>query len=111
MQGDTKTAGYSKDQRAFLTGPDPAARVFKSKLCGKENTKIHAMMEQRIQRERDTLFLLIHDEAHYEATRTDKENTVNTFINSKTVLDSSNVLTLLVSVTPYNLVSLNTSIP
>jgi hypothetical protein len=68
-------------------------------------------MEQRIKQEKDTLFLLIHDEAHYEATRTDKDNAVNTFINSETVLNSSNVLTLLVSATPYNLVSKNTRIP
>jgi hypothetical protein len=111
VQGDAKTAGDSKDHRAFLAGPGSAARVFKSNLRAQTNKDIHASMEQRIQQEKDTLFLLIHDEAHYEATRTDKDNAVNTFINSKTVLDSSNVLTLLVSATPYNLVSLNTRIP
>lgn len=69
-------------------------------------------MEQDIKQYKDTLFLVIHDEAHYEATRDPKKETaVNNFINSETVLKSENVVTLLVSATPYNLVSNNSRIP
>jgi hypothetical protein len=80
-------------------------------------------LEQTIKEQPETLFLIIHDEAHYEATRDpgnqekatrdpeNREKAVNLYMNSKTVLDSSNVLTLLVSATPYNLVSSNSRIP
>ena len=71
-------------------------------------------MEKRITQEQDTLFLVVHDEAHYEATRDPtkkKETAVNTFMNSEIILKSKNVVTLLVSATPYNLVSTNSRIP
>jgi len=56
---------------------------------------------------KDTLFLIIHDQAHYEATRNEAKGKrlVDKFINSETVLTSKNVVTLLVSAMPYSLVS------
>jgi hypothetical protein len=108
--------------RAFLAGRDAAGRVFKAGL-GDANRTTHSILEQTIKEQPETLFLIIHDEAHYEATRDpgnqqkatrdpeNREKAVNLYMNSKTVLDSTNVITLLVSATPYNLVSSNSRIP
>jgi len=71
-------------------------------------------MEKRITQEQDTLFLVVHDEAHHEANRDPikkKKTAVHTFMNSEIILKSKNVVTLLVSATPYNLVSTNSRIP
>jgi hypothetical protein len=107
---------------AFLAGRDAAGRVFKAGLSDSNRTT-HSILEQTIKEQPETLFLIIHDEAHYEATRDprnqekatrdpeNREKAVNLYMNSKTVLDSPNVLTLLVSATPYNLVSSNSRIP
>jgi hypothetical protein len=98
-----------KDNGSFLQG---TGRVLKANLNGKANKQSIEVMKKRIEEEKTTLFLLIHDEAHYEATRHDtKDTAVNEIINSETVLKSTNVLTLLVSATPYNLVSSNSRIP
>ena len=83
-------------------------------MNGIDNKTTHSTMEKHITQEQDTLFLVVHDEAHYEATRDPTKKTktaVNTFINSEIVLKSKNVVTLLVSATPYNLVSTNSRIP
>ena len=86
--------------------------MFKS-TDGKAESNKHSEMERRIKNEKDTLFLIIHDEAHYEATRNEVKGKrpVDKFINSETVLTSPNVVTLLVSATPYSLVSSNSRIP
>ena len=81
-------------------------QVFKS-TDGKAESNKHSKMERRIKNKKDTLFLIIHDQAHYEATRNEAKGKrlVDKFINSETVLTSKNVVTLLVSAMPYSLVS------
>jgi hypothetical protein len=97
----------SRKKATFLAGPNIAKHVFKSST-GQENKTIFGEMQKAIKKRKDTLFLLIHDEAHYEAT---KDGAVDGFINSRAVLESDNVVTLLVSATPYNLVSNDSRIP
>jgi hypothetical protein len=104
-----------KKARSFLAGK-PAGFVFKSSKA-LENKTIFGKMEEAIKKRKDTLFLLIHDEAHYGATKEKKGDeatkggAVDAFINSPEVLRSDNVVTLLVSATPYNLVSYDSRIP
>ena len=97
----------SGTKATFLAGQNVAGRVFKSST-GQENLTIFGAMKNAIEKRKNTLFLLIHDEAHYEAT---KDGAVDRFINSPDVLESDNVETLLVSATPYNLVSNDSRIP
>jgi hypothetical protein len=97
----------SRKKATFLAGQNVAGRVFKSST-GQENLTIFEAMKNAIEKRKNTLFLLIHDEAHYEAT---KGGAVDKFINSPDVLESDNVVTLLVSATPYNLVSNDSRIP
>ena len=101
-----------KDYGSFLCGMGGEGRVFKSTDGKAENDK-HSEMECRIKKEKDTLLLIIRDEAHYEATRNEAKGKqpVDKFINSETVLTPPNVVTLLVSATPYSLVSKNSRIP
>jgi len=107
-----ETKNDVKNHGSFLCGMGGEERVFKSTDGKAENDK-HSEMERRIKNEKDTLFLIIHDEAHYEATRNPAKGKrpVDKFINSATVLTSPNVVTLLVSATPYSLVSSNSRIP
>ena len=67
------------ERPSFLAGRPAAGRVFKASLKGLENRTNYSEMEKMIKARQDTLFLLIHDEAHYEATR---RQAVDTFINS-----------------------------
>jgi hypothetical protein len=92
---------------SFLGGRRDAGRVFKANLKG-EPGKLIREVEERIKKKTDVLFLLIHDECHYEATPT---GAPNAFLNNDTVLKAENVLMLLVSATPYNLVTLDSRIP
>ena len=55
-----------------------------------------------------TLFLVVHDEAHYEATA---GGGADRFINDDVVRTSPNVITLFVSATPYNLLTTDSQIP
>jgi hypothetical protein len=63
---------------------------------------------RKIERDRRTLFLVVHDEAHYEAT---KGGGADKFVNHDIVRKSSNVITLFVSATPYNLLTGDSQIP
>ena len=63
---------------------------------------------QKIKRSPSTLFLVVHDEAHYEAT---KGGGADKFVNHDVVRESPNVITLFVSATPYNLLTADSQIP
>lgn len=54
-----------------------------------------------------TLFLVVHDEAHWQATEANK----NKYLNDSALVDSANVVVLCVSATPYNLCTRNSRIP
>jgi hypothetical protein len=72
--------------------------------------------KERIISEKETLFLFIHDEAHYQATfksgdSTWKSGAADKWINDDTIRLSPNVVTLFVSATPYNLLTQNSQVP
>ncbi len=80
---------------------------FVSKATCSDRRKFNKL-KGRIENEKDTLFLIIHDEAHWGATLngdTDK------FINDESIRKSPNVATLFVSATPYNLLTNCSQIP
>ena len=62
----------------------------------------------RVQREPKTLFLFIHDEAHWEST---KGGVADKHVNDEILRTSSNVFYLAVSATPFNLVTKDSQIP
>lgn len=55
-----------------------------------------------------TLFLLVLDEAHYEATQ---NGAVDQFINQGEIRNAKNVVTVFVSATPYNALTKSSQIP
>ena len=61
-----------------------------------------------IQNHQDTLFLVVHDEAHYEAT---EGGAAHKLINDDILRNAPNVVTLFVSATPYNLVTEDSQVP
>ena len=72
--------------------------------------------KRRIVDEPKTLFLFIHDEAHYQATLPNSESgwksgAANKWINDDVIRLEKNVATLFVSATPYNLLSKNSQVP
>ena len=72
-----------------------------------ESDKI-ADLRERVLEEDETLFLVIHDEAHSAPV---KDNLVDQFINDETIKALENVIVVQVSATPYCLVTENTHIP
>ena len=76
---------------------------------GKHGTKQIADLKKRILEERrDTLFFIVHDEAHYAPLQ---NNLLDTFVNDQEISEAPNVILLQVSATPYCLVTKNTRIP
>ena len=63
-------------------------------------------LKQRIAEETETIFFIVHDEAHYAPL---KNNLVDSFINETCL--ASNVILLQVSATPYCLVTQNSRVP
>jgi len=55
----------------------------------------------------NTLFLVVHDEAHWQATDANK----NKYVNDPVLVNAANVVVLCVSATPYNLCTHNSRIP
>jgi hypothetical protein len=77
----------------------------------KPESKCNKLREEwigKIKRNPRTLFLVVHDEAHYEAT---KDGGADKFVNHDVVRTSTNVVTLFVSATPYNLLTADSQIP
>ena len=70
---------------------------------GVEATKIE-VLRRRIRQEKDTLFLIIHDEAHYAPVQ---NNLTDKLLNSQDVIAAENVVLLQVSATPYCLLTKN----
>ena len=76
---------------------------------GRNGAELTEKLKRRILKEkRDTLFFIVHDEAHYAPL---KNNLINKFINDPDVSGAANVILLQVSATPYCLVTKNTRIP
>lgn len=75
---------------------------------GKESNELRKRWLRDIEANPNTLFLVVHDEAHYEAT---KEGGADLFVNNPIVRESVNVVTLFVSATPYNLLTRDSQIP
>jgi len=79
-----------------------------------KNNKSHEQQAKRkklmkdIKNNPDTLFLVVHDEAHYEAT---KGGAADMLINDEILRNAPNVVTLFVSATPYNLVTEDSQVP
>ena len=76
----------------------------KGEKLGIEAAKIE-VLRQRIRKEQDTLFFIIHDEAHYAPV---KHNMTDRLINSEEIISARNVVLLQVSATPYCLLTKNT---
>ena len=76
---------------------------------GSEAEKVEALRE-RVNREKDTLFLIVHDEAHFAAVPSNS-NLTNRLLNSKDITSAKNVVLLQVSATPYCLLTKNSRVP
>ena len=74
---------------------------------GSEAEKVKALRE-RVNREPDTLFLIVHDEAHFAAV---PSNLTDRLLNSKDITSAKNVVLLQVSATPYCLLTRNSRVP
>jgi hypothetical protein len=74
----------------------------------KKSETVRDQWIQKIDANPNTLFLVIHDEAHYEAT---KGGGADLFINHPATRKNPNVVTLFVSATPYNLVTADSQVP
>ena len=72
---------------------------------GSEAEKLNNL-KRRIAEETETIFFIVHDEAHYAPL---KNNLVDGFINETCL--ASNVILLQVSATPYCLVTQNSRVP
>ena len=72
-----------------------------------EESKLNNL-KKRILEEKQTLFLIVHDEAHAALT---KDNLIDKFINAKELAEIPNIIFLQVSATPYSLITINSRIP
>ena len=75
----------------------------KGEKLGNEAKKIE-VLRLRIKQEKNTLFFIIHDEAHYAPVQ---HNLTDRLINSQDVITAKNVVLLQVSATPYCLLTQN----
>ena len=74
---------------------------------GSEAEKVKALRE-RVNCEKDTLFLIVHDESHFAAV---PSNLTDRLLNSKDITSAENVVLLQVSATPYCLLTRNSRVP
>ena len=65
------------------------------------------ILKKRISEETETLFFIVHDEAHYAPL---KNNLVDKLVNDKAIRSARNVVLLQVSATPYCLVTKNSRV-
>ena len=75
----------------------------KGEKLGIEAAKIE-VLRRRIRKEQDTLFFIIHDEAHFAPIR---HNLTDKLINGEEIISAKNVVLLQVSATPYCLLTTN----
>ena len=80
----------------------------KSKSGRKNEEYKLTVLKKRVLQEKQTLFLIVHDEAH---SAPGKDTLLNQFINDKDVSESPNIILLQVSATPYSLMTKNSRIP
>ena len=81
--------------------------VYKTNKSDPELKKRERLLDE-IEANKTTLFLIVRDEAHYEATR---DGAADKFINDVRLRCAKNVLCLSVSATPYNLLTHASQIP
>ena len=74
---------------------------------GSEAEKVKALRE-RVNCEKDTLFLIVHDESHFAAV---PSNLTDRLLNSKDITPAENVVLLQISATPYCLLTRNSRVP
>ena len=93
-----KTTAQSKSNKSTRTG-----------TCNIRNDadKLELLIN-RINEEEDTLFFIVVDEAHYGTT---KGSDFNVNFNTEEMSKKNNVILLLVTATPYSLVTSNSRIP
>lgn len=83
-------------------------------VASKFGDKHLAELKKKAENNKDTLFLIVADEAHWGITNSNSLNTVGSndrFINVWDDEKYSNVIVLLVSATPWNLLTANSRIP
>jgi hypothetical protein len=86
-------------------------------LQGADENSVLSKWIQRIKSEQKTLFFFVHDEAHWAATVTKREDDswvsggTDAWVNDEVVRTNKNVITLFVSATPYNLLTKSSQIP
>ena len=103
---------YRTEHPGFQAGREAKDIVFRASL-GKDSLSAHAAgklkeIQRRIKSSKHTLFVIIHDEAHWAATL---GGGADQCINNGTVRLSENVVTLFVSATPYSLVTSKSQVP
>ena len=81
--------------------------VQKNNFSDEQLRKREKLMED-VTNNPETLFLVVHDEAHYEATN---GGAADGLINHDVLRYAQNVVTLFVSATPYNLVTQDSQVP
>jgi len=96
-------ATLSEEEKKEKRDAFVAQLVFKAGT-GKEGVheRDHAKLIQRIKDEPETLFLIFHDEAHFQATL---GGFSDRYINHPLIRDSPNVIILFVTATPFWLVA------
>ncbi|KAG2386909.1 hypothetical protein C9374_001944 [Naegleria lovaniensis] len=74
----------------------------------KDHLPIFEAFRNRIEKEQDTLFIVIADECHFAIT---KDGAHDNIVNDALALKHNNFFVLLVSATPYNVISVDSNVP
>ncbi|XP_068229793.1 uncharacterized protein [Palaemon carinicauda] len=97
---------------SYYEGSDGKARKIAKEKVFKYNEKTvgqHENFHTQVKNNPTTLFLIVADEAHWGATTDDKPHSM--LINKWNSQDHPNVILLLVTATPYNLLTQNSRLP
>jgi hypothetical protein len=92
---------------SFFPGADPSQFVCMNQKTPTAEKQFSKLVE-RVNNEPNTLFLLVHDEAHWQATC---DGAADTHMNQDALRLAPNVLHLSVTATPYNLLTKQSQIP
>jgi hypothetical protein len=93
------------EKEEFFADLDADKVVYKGITSEKQND-VFDRIKKLIKEERETLFLIVHDEAHWSPTK----NRAGSRINHEDLRCSANVHTLFVSATPYNLLTCDSQV-
>jgi hypothetical protein len=110
-QNVDRLEAFARDYRrifgdAFLEGRVSIKSFAMQNNFGKDQQGKRDALFEEIKKNPETLFLMICDEAHHAAT-----TLTGSFINHDTLRCSTNVITLFVSATPYNMMTTESQIP